>query len=372
MTKTDSPNIPNKLSPNVNGDLELDAETAELGERMFQTFLLAGERHVTAKAARPGAEEARFAALYRALPVEGQQALDGYFRRQATLPPAERAQVLGRLASLRPTDSLSFADVAPDLLGKTAVQQVLQVGRQAAEAARSGGTSPGAAQGGASSDVVAGGAATKLRLMLTRLTVEDSQDATTVLGVTVNPSDETSLGVVAIDETGDVKASTHTLNSLKAGQSQTFGGAGLKLFGFSMTEGTTFPKAYSVTVYAIERDDGKYNALVNEAAAYAKTKVTEEMIAQGINIYTGATLPPVVVQFVSKLLKKFFDKLLDWFASLLKNKDDVLGQKTRTATIHSYAGNWSSSGTQNSAPWDWVFSGQGGRWRTTMHWAKVP
>ncbi|MEJ1403852.1 MAG: hypothetical protein RPU73_08295 [Candidatus Sedimenticola sp. (ex Thyasira tokunagai)] len=66
-------------------------------------------------------------------------------------------------------------------------------------------------------------------------------------------------------------------------------------------------------------------------------------------------------------IQGLFDSLIDWLADLFTNNDDVLGQHVRMANIHSYTGNWCSSGTKRPSPWEWVYAGEGGRWRTRMH-----
>jgi len=195
----------------------------------------------------------------------------------------------------------------------------------------------------------------KLRLMLDWYKVEDTQDT---FG-----KDKVTLALVAIDETGDVTSKAHNIGNLGTGQTRNYPHPGLKLVGFDMTEGSTFPKAYSVTLYAIERDNGGYNQFLGAAANYAKQQVTEEMIRNGINGYAEQTIPAEIVNWVASVVKGLFDQLISWLAGLLSNQDDVLGQTIRSATVGSYGGVWSTTGTLEAEHKQRVVSGKGGRHR---------
>jgi len=204
--------------------------------------------------------------------------------------------------------------------------------------------------------------------MLDWYKVEDVQDGT-VWPLTAR--DEVVLGLVAVDETGDVSSKAHNIGSMKEGQTKYFGNGGLRLVGFDMTEGSTFPKAYSVTLYAIDRDDGGYNQFLASASNYAKQQLTEEMIARGINTYAQGTIPPELVQWAAGVIKGFFDALVNWLMGLLHNEDDVLGQTIRSATVGSYSGVWSTTGTLEAEHKQRVISGKGGRHRFQSYWVKT-
>jgi hypothetical protein len=350
MTIT-SPTIPTKRGVLVDDSLTEVVRAYDIGRRYFQAFLLAGERNVVSSMRRADTAEARAAGLLEAVSPEYRTLMANYFRRQSALDAVQRAELLGPLARLKITDALTVGTVAGDLLA----------GGPAAEAAVGNGGEPVAEAGmSATPD--------KLRLMLDWYKVEDVQDSAPW---PFTAKDEVTLALVAIDETGDVASVAHNIGSLKKGQTKSYAHPGLKLYGFNMTEGSTFPKAYSVTLYAMDRDDGGYNQFLGAAADYARQQVKEEMIARGINIYTQNTIPPEIVNWVASVVKGLFDGLVTWLAGLLHNEDDVLGQTIRSATVGSYGGVWSTTGTLEAEHKQRVISGKGGRHRFQTYWVKT-
>jgi hypothetical protein len=350
---TESLTVPTKRGALVDDSLTEVVRGYDTGRRYFQTFLLAGERNVVSSMRRADTAEARAANLLEAVSPEYRTLMANYFRRQSTLSAVQRAELLGPLANLKITDALTVDRVAGDLMdGGPTADLITTAGNGAKPAAP------------------AGVAATpdKLRLMLDWYKVEDVQDGT-VWPLTAK--DEVTLALVAIDETGDVASKAHNIGSLKQGETKSYKHPGLKLFGYDMTEGTKFPKAYSVTLYAMDRDDGGYNQFLGAAANYAKQQVTEEMIKRGINIYAQQTIPAEIVNWVASVVKGLFDGLISWLAGLLHNEDDVLGQTIRSATVGSYGGVWSATGTLEAEHKQRVISGKGGRHRFQTYWVKT-
>lgn len=368
-------------SLNTFSGLVLDSKGVELGQNMFQSFLLAGERYLQANMQRPNTDEARFRDFYTALPTTAKEPIASYFKRQAGLGSTQRAQLLGSLTNLHIETPLTIYTTAPVLTAAPAFKalsdQILnnrlkfasltaQPKEPLAPPASAPTPPPPAPPAPAPAP-----AFDLLRLYVNKLTVEKSQDAVWTPFGYVNTTDEVTLGYVAIDENGDVSKGNMTVGDIEQGHTKNYPGDGAKLVGFNLHEGTTFPKFYSVSVYAIERDSGGYNDMLQKAADYAKDKVTKEMLARGITEvggYFGITIPPSVANFIANVVKSFFDKLVNWLANLLSNADDVLGIDTVTATIYNLNSMWNSSGTLSAPPFDWVADGQGGRWRTTMHW----
>lgn len=350
---TESLTVPTKRGALVDDSLTEVVRAYDIGRRYFQTFLLAGERNVVSSMRRADTAEARAADLLEAVSPEYRTLMANYFRRQSALTAVQRAELLGPLVNLKITDALTVRKVAGDLMdGGPTADLITANGNGAKPAAQPGVT--------ATPD--------KLRLMLDWYKVEDVQDGT-VWPLTAK--DEVTLALVAIDETGDVASKAHNIGSLKKGQTKSYNHPGLKLYGFDMTEGSTFPKAYSVTLYAMDRDDGGYNQFLGAAANYAKQQVTEEMIARGINIYAQQTIPQEIVNWAASVLKGLFDGLISWLAGLLHNEDDVLGQTIRSATVGSYGGVWSATGTLEAEHKQRVISGQGGRHRFQTYWVKT-
>lgn len=343
--------IPTKRGALVDDGLPEVVRAHDIGRRYFQTFLLAGERNVVSSMRRANTAEAHAAELLEAVSPEYRDLMANYFRRQSALGPVQRAELLGPLARLKITDALTVGTVAGDLLAGGPTAEAIE----AAAGARSG------------ADAGLSATPDKLRLMLDWYKVEDTQD-----WAPIATRDEVTLALVAVDETGDVASVAHHIGSLGKGQTKSYPHPGLKLYGFDMTEGSTFPKAYSVTLYAMDRDDdGGYNQFLGAAAKYAKEQVKAEMIARGINIFLGNTLPPEILIWVASVLKGLFDGLINWLAGLLKDEDDVLGQTLRTATVGSYGGVWSATGTLEAEHKQRVISGKGGRHRFQTYWVKT-
>jgi hypothetical protein len=363
-----SANLENVLEPsstipetNDSVDLPLNPAGYELGNILFQGFLVAGERYINSGRARPDTDEAHFEEMFKELTPEKQApVMRRYFASQAKLDAKERAKVLGDLADLKPEDPLTL-DVTAAKLFKSPLY-LSYLGPIASF--RSTLRKQPDPQLMATATANQPSASNRLTLRLEQLEVKESQDD---IWDTFNKVDEVSLSILSIDENGDVGKSSFDLGSIKEGKTKTFDN--LILQSFNLHEGKSFPKQYTVCIYGIERDWGKYGKFIDKAAAYAKDKIKKEMIARGITAIGDVfrvNLPPDVVDFIANAIQGFLHKLIDWIKKLLG--DDVLGSHVRTAKIHSYTQNWKDTGTKRSKSWDCVFAGAGGRWRTRMHW----
>ncbi|MGC3874138.1 hypothetical protein ACPF7Z_12805 [Halomonas sp. GXIMD04776] len=351
---------------NTESDLELSKVGIALGDNLFQSFLLAGERYVNLDMRREGTDEAHVAKLLEAIPESKRKLMTGYFHRQKDLDLAQRVKVLGPLTELKISDPLTLEVTTKGLLDRASFRaELIPSGIQANFR-----LAPTAFRQLEEREPPGTDGYRRLDLKLESLRVEDSQDERHVWPFTFNQVDEVSLATVGIDETGDVTSGYYNLGSIKEGGKKSFNDK--TIHWFRITEGgNRFPKAYSVSVYAIERDEGGWNEFLDAAREYAKAKITEELIARGViaaGEALGVVIPPHVARIIANAVKGFLDNIMDWLARLFTNEDDILGSRTRRATINSYTGNWGSSGTARSSSWNWRFSGEGGRWRTRMHW----
>lgn len=356
-------------TPAASADLALDTTAVDLGRNMFRSFLLAGERYLQAGMQRPDTDEARFHSFYEALPAPVQEPLKGYFKRQAGLDLSQRAQLLGTLTNLTIETPLRLHRTATELVATPNFRHLIT------ELGRMRQLNPQPIPPATRSRSAATTDFNVLRLYLNKLTVEEAQDDYRIwypfVGwKTYNTTDEVSLGLIWVDETGEVSHKAVTIADINEGNSKTYPGDGLELNLFNLHEGALFPKFYSIMVAAVERDNGSYNQVLAKAAQYVKDKVNKELLGRGIvqvGAYFGVSIPPEVANYIANIVKSFFDSLINWLKGLLSNDDDVLGTKTATATIHGLQGGWSTGGLK-APPFDWVYAGEGGRWRTTMHW----
>lgn len=278
--------------PALAEDLQLSAAGTEDGHAAFQEFLLAGERHIVAQLARPGTAEERFATVFAKLPDAMQAAATGYFRRQAQLDLSQRVALLGNFTKLNIADPLTIGTA----------ERMRRAGSTSARSERDamGSRTFGGRGGvfanipGTIADAFEDAAAAfedqrviavpkirvrRVELLLLSLTVEDSQDAIFGFGDT----DELTLGVTMLSDTGVVTTRVHNLGDLSEGHTKSFLQNPMTIGSILLAAGEGgFPRSFSFKVDAIERDDGSYNDLLARGAEYLQEKVTEELIARGI------------------------------------------------------------------------------------------
>lgn len=349
---------------NTNQDLTIESGAYKLGEHFFQSFLLAGERYLNSGLAREGTDEVRFGEFYGALQSQQQHLLKGYFKRQATLDLAQRVSILPEMVPLRIQDPLTFATTTKTVATSPSMRTTMNaLAAWKAEAKSLAANRP--------TRTTARAAATpdynRLVLRLEEVQVTKAQDKVLIF----DDIDEVLLAVVTIDETGDVKRQSHNIGAIKEGQRKNFGN--FRLTSFNLTEGGAdrWPKSYTAHVYAIERDNGGYNDLLDHATDFIKEKITEELIALGITAGSTAAkypIPPEIARIVANVAKGFFDNLVDWLAGLLFNADDLLGQQTQLVTLQNFNDGWGNTNSNRSPAWRWTFTGADGRWVTRMHW----
>lgn len=344
-------------------DLPLNPAGYELGNILFQSFLIAGERYMNSGRARPDTDEAHFEEMFKDLTAETQAPMRRYFARQAKLEPKERAKMLGDLADLKPEDPLTF-DVTAIKLFKSPLYMSFLAPIASFRSTLSEQPDPQLTVAATANQPTA---SNRLTLRLEEVAVLDSQDAFLKI---FNKIDEVSLGIVSIDENGDVKRGSVKLGSIKEGKKKTFDNK--LLWSFNLREGQGLPNHYAVHVLGIELDWKGASKFLEKAAAYAKDKIVKKLLELGekfVGGVLGRNLPPEVANFVANAINGFILKLLDWLRRVFGDSaDDVLGSHVRTATIHSYTQNWKDTGTKRSKSWNWVFAGEGGVWRTRMHW----
>jgi len=348
---------------NNDGNLQLSRLGQKMGANAFKSFLLAGERNLISGFDRKDTDEARFADFYKGLPDAQQSKLTEYFKSQSRLSLSQRSQLLGELTDLKVTDKLITANtMGVNVLKGSLLNNAIANFRHA--------NAKGMVKKSSGNNCY-----TKLAFNLDSVKVNEAQDDYTINYLffkrTYNRSDEITFCSVGIDETGDVSTGTfHVPGSLFEGRTKSFSPA-QRLHWFNLTEGeNVYPRVYSVTLYAVERDSGGYNDLIRRAANYAKEKVTAELLAAGImgvGAYVGAAIPPHIAYLIANYVESFIEDLIDWLADLLTNNDDVLGAKTRVATLGSCSGNWRSTGNSKT-DWTWRFNGQGGSWDVKLHW----
>ena len=359
------------MPENMSDNMPLMSAGYEMGRYDFKSFLLAGERYVTADLSRKGTDEEKFGDFFQGLDATNKNLMTSYFKRQANLTPMHRALVLGNLVKIDAAETLTLTNSFRDVLRpsiRADLDLVLDFSDQIIV------------------DPPREPASNRLVLVLEDIKVVDSQDAYRIplLGEK-NTTDEVHLGIISVDESGEVRHRDVDLGEIKQKKSKDFrkenpyNGKALAIF--DITEGRSkdlkkdsFPKVYSTTVVAVEKDDGGFNKLLGKAAEYAKKKITEALIASGIvaaGAVFGVTIPVPLALLAANYVKGFVDSFIDWLADLFNNGDDVLGQNVRRATLYGYTSKWSSSNKARSDSWKWRFRGSDGIWDTNMAWLLV-
>jgi hypothetical protein len=368
-------------------DLPLSAAGVAQGHLAFQEFLLAGERHIVGGFTRPGAEEG-FARFYSKLPDSTQSMLAGYFRRQSQLDISQRVSLLGPFVKLDISNPLRHGRIRQISPPPASIRSELDSlgarrfdGRGAAFKVIKGATADAIADTGDQKVKPLPGkpGVRFIELLLNEVAVEDSQDYTFLIK---NDTDEVTLGLTMLSEVGVVTTAAHNLGSIEEGHSKKYA-TPLVLGSIPVSTSIKgFPRAYSFKVDAVDRDDGTYNDLLEKGADYIQELVTEELIASGIMTGSGALgypIPPAIANYIASYVKTWFDDFVDWVGDLLKDDDDILGSKSRSIVLESYAfelteRSWflgtktvsSEKGPLVGSPFTWTFSGADGRWRTNM------
>ena len=176
--------------------------------------------------------------------------------------------------------------------------------------------------------------------------------------------DEIALGGISVDETGDTKkiAEFMVRNDFDDGEQKIY--APPKQFTwFSLTEGTTWPKSYAVTLVLAEKDMGGLGDFINKLWQKIKSKVLEA-VAAAIGAAIGSTVPglgTIVGGIVGWVLAKFIDWLIGLF------QDDVFKPVTLSTSIPSLSARWPGNKT-DSPEGEVRFRGYGGEYRLVYDW----
>jgi hypothetical protein len=187
------------MTHNIEHDLPLESGAYKIGENIFQSFLLAGERYLVSGLSREGTDERRFAEFYSTLGANNQDTLKGYFKKQVTLDLSQRTKILGDLVDLKISDPLTLNTTTHSLVSLPSVRPIISEVSPLLHNLQPISTSPPPRS-----------SHNRLALRLEKIRVNEAQDDYWVwypfVGKKVyNRTDEVSLGVVTIDESGWVK-----------------------------------------------------------------------------------------------------------------------------------------------------------------------
>lgn len=300
-------------------NFDLDLGAYQLGQTSAQSFLLAGERFVVSGMNRSETDEAVFQEFFENLNGAEQKTLRGYFEKQANLSLPQRVKVLGEFTDLKIEDKLTLS-VASDLVARKSAS-VNSLNLMYSNIFKAFKKKKNKSERKTQKKYK------RLSLNIHSLEVQRAQDRERWWSKKkVRLTDETALAVTVIDENGDVLTAEHNLGRIWEKNTKNFGKKALINIPL-MDTSPNFP--YYFQVIAIERDSNKqWNAWVDKIAKVAKKKVTEELIAAGL-ISVGAAfkvkIPPLIAKAVASFVKGFIDKLIDWVANLILDKDDIVG-----------------------------------------------
>ncbi len=182
-------------------------------------------------------------------------------------------------------------------------------------------------------------------------------------------SDEIALAGVTVDETGD----TNKVNEQYVGGGFDDGDAKnynphWRYTWFNLTEGSKWPKHYSVSLILAEKDNGGLSDVLNtiwlKVRDYVKSAI-EKAVTGVLSEYLG----PVIASAIGKAVAWIIDKLVGWIIGLFK--DDVFPPFTASTNIPSYNARWTLNGTWG-ATWSGYryahFYGYGGHYQITYYW----
>jgi hypothetical protein len=363
-------------------DLPVSAAGIAQGHRAFQEFLLAGERNIVGGLERPGAE-ARFSQFYGKLPAGVRRNVEGYFRRQSLLDLSQRTALLGpfvRLDISTPLDARTMhslpavnSSVRAELEALTHRDRSSTTSGDAAQAegraitARDLTTRP---QGHRNGPPVR-----NIDLVLQEVLVEKSNDDDFFHAAT----DTVHLAITSLSESGQIRTVLNKLGSRNEGQVVKFNDLTLATVPVDQSS-AVYPRTFSFKIDAVEKDDGTYNKVLDQAHAYLQEYVTEKLIAQGIvagGAWLGVPIPAPLANFLASYIKSWFDDALDWLFDLFDNDDDLIGTYTRRLTLtddelkflrtEAFDSVASDQGTAaKETPFVHRFNGSGGRWRVKM------
>jgi len=330
-----------QIMSNTVSKIGQDSLGIKLGDKIFQAFLLAGERNIVSGLKRKGTYEEAFANFFKNIPKTKQNLLKGYFTKQNTLIPTERVKLLGGLTSLDLSTPLILRSFAPKLLLKYHSKKTKSNKQDEIRNCKE-----------------------DLILKLEQIKVVEAQDDYWFFG-SKNTTDEVGFQIISIDATGDIAEKFIRVGSIKEGRSK----FDKQLAKFNVCKSKNeFPKKYQVIIYPVELDDNGFNDLVKAFFGTIKNRINEELIKFGLNAIGGAlVLNNRQSEIIGSLLKQLFDSFLNWITRLLTNNDDLMGVGTATARLSRFNATW-SNGNRKSNVFEWDFERSNGHWQTKMYW----
>lgn len=172
-------------------------------------------------------------------------------------------------------------------------------------------------------------------------------------------SDEIDMGGNAVDETGD----THNIPKFRVGSDfdsgeQVVFSPPRQFTRFNLTEGTTFPKTYFVTMILAEIDHGGLSKFQLDLLAKVKEKVIAALKAAGP---TGGPLGPIIGIAIAFVVGKIFKLLIDIW------QDDIFQPITVKVDIPSLNARF-PGGKTDSLNAVANFNGHNGKYQVTYDW----
>lgn len=347
-------------------DATLEGAAIDVGRNFFLSYKQASDRFVNSGLERAGTDEQRAAKLLRRLPSDYADQVRSHFVRQSQLSPDHRARTLGDLFEVPIEAPLTARVTTGRLLERSSVRASISDATGSRPVLSSRGirlVSPDLAVAPLSRTEV------KATLVLESVRVDHSEDATRWQPWRPK-DDEVIITAIVIDPVGRLHERTQFVGSIDEGQTRSFGPGGLPLIALPFaTGGDAWPKSAYATIYAVERDRGGWNDVLEAIREYLDDKLTEELIKQGLEETPYVKLLPAsVLSWLAGVAKGFIDDFMDWFFDLITNNDDAMGSRTRHLTMSEATADWQGTGRVDSPPWEWKFSNGDGEWTTTWHW----
>lgn len=356
----------------VGQQLSIDPTAYKMGERSFQSFLLAGERNVLFSLNKKNTDEERFETFFKALNQSQQDKLRDHFKRQAQLSSADRRELLGSLERLKITDPLTAETTLKDLIRSPIHQPgIQQIARMSLDSSQ---ISLDDSQHSITSST------RKLTLNLEEIKVLEADDGNTKIKWSwkgprkkrVNEVDEVLLKVVSIDASGRVSSQEFDFGSIKEGKTKSF--QDKELCSFDIHSVGNWPKRLTMLCYAIEDDpEDAQDGLFEEVVNYVKSKIDDLILAAGA--YYGVAIPKDLADKAASFVKGFIDGVVDWWNSTIRGKDDkeddAIGQVQFQFDVNKDLYDSNKSAQKKSTSADWHFRGgkgtPDGHWRAKIH-----
>jgi hypothetical protein len=182
-------------------------------------------------------------------------------------------------------------------------------------------------------------------------------------------SDEFALAGVIVDETGD----TDKIGEVKVGDG--FDDGDRKSYNpawryatFNLNEGPYWPKAYSVTLLAAEKDHGGLSDALAKAWSYIGDAV-KKAVEDAVRSAASGLVGPAVATAIGKITAWAVGKFVEWLIGTFK--DDLFPPAALNVTIPSLESRWTIDGTWGSRRSPLAranFYGHGGHYQVAYYW----